>query len=252
MKLLCDVGNTTTRFGLLGDGEISRCLQFKTRPVSTADELWGKLNHLLGLEGEKVSLSVACVVPEVVTSLEKMAESYLEEISFLKPPWEPVTIEVGVNKPGQVGADRISGAEALYHLYGGGLVVDYGTATTVEAVSERGEYLGGVIMPGIEAAARGLATKAAALPDFSPQPPDEFGCQNTSEALQSGLFHGTSGAVQHVLELLRAQFSLSENLPVVGTGGRLQEMDEVSGFIDKNEPDLVLKGLARCFHSGRL
>lgn len=246
MRLLIDVGNTTTVIGVARQGRIVRRLEVKTEPEITVDRLWKSFSRLLGKPPLDQEFLVASVVPAVSSLLQGLEIDYPVKVRFLTPPWSAVTVKIKTASIGEVGADRVAAAEAVYQLYGGGFIVDYGTATTVEVVSPEGEYLGGTIMPGIGPAASGLSLAAAKLPQFTPRLPKEFGCDSTLSALQSGLFYGTAGAVKHLLGKLQEKFDLPAALPVVGTGGRAGEFAKISNYMTEIEPDLVLKGLLFC------
>jgi len=244
LKLLMDVGNTRTKIGEVSGGTIKRTWERHTRADETADELWASIRSLTSAEAEETEIKAVSVVPSVSTALRIAAEKYLSSPVFLlEPPWDEATIEIGTREPERVGGDRVAAAEAIYRLYGGGIVVDFGTATTVEAVSAEGEYLGGVILPGVDAGAESLTSAAAGLPVFAPRRPSELKTSTTEEALQSGLYYGTAGAVELIVKRMREKFGLSSNLPVVATGGRGAEFEPIIEAVTDLAPDLVLKGL---------
>ncbi len=252
MKLVIDVGNSETMLGQVAGGTIERVWERRTRPGETADELYERLESLAGSLEEYSEILVASVVPGETSALEKLAKKRLgKNIWFLRSPWKEAKIELAIKAPEKTGADRVAGAEALYHIYGAGFVIDFGTATTVEAVDPEANYLGGVILPGIEPSARGLSSAAANLSDFFPCKPEEFKCRETEEALHTGIFYGTGGAVEHILEKLREEFSLGTDLPVVATGGWAEDMLDLTECITDFEPYLVLKGLLAC-HSKKI
>lgn len=247
MKLVVDVGNSTTMLARAEAGEIKRVWERRTRAEESAQEYWTYLSELLDSPADFEELIVASVVPSVTETLSEMVKEQpgvnLWRLNF---PWEPATVRVNTETPENVGADRVAAAEALYQLYGAGFVVDFGTATTVDAVDSKGSYLGGVIFPGLESAVNGLTERAANLSDFSPEKPEEFKCRETLGALQTGIFHGTVGAVEKMLEGLRSKFSLSPDLPVVATGGWADDCLGLTEEITAYEPRLVLKGLLFC------
>ena len=244
MRLLLDVGNTRTKIGHLKEGEIKKTWERQTRAGETADELWNSVRSLTGADPEKTSLSAVSVVPSLSTALQAASVKYLSgRIFLLEAPWDEAEVKIGTQEPARVGADRVAAAEAAYRLYGGGIVVDFGTATTVEVISGEGAYLGGVILPGVDAAAESLTQAAASLPVFSPQRPASLETGGTEAALQSGLYFGTAGAVERIVRGVRKKFGLPQSLPVVITGGRGEEFEPIIDEVIELEPDLVLKGL---------
>ncbi len=249
MTLIVDVGNTRTMMGLYRGGEIVRRWRLETRVGRTTDQTWAEWRRLVGedLSGS-TSVLVASVVPDVTEAIRGLHDRYLEEPPwFLEPPWEAIPIEVGTRSPGAVGADRVAGAAALHARFGGGIVVDFGTATTLDFVDASGVYRGGVILPGLRASARGLASVTAKLPRISPRFPGEFGCADTREGLLSGLYYGTAGAVERIVRELVDHFEPARDPSVVATGGGAEPFVELCSPITAHAPDLVLEGLVRCY-----
>jgi type III pantothenate kinase len=137
----------------------------------------------------------------------------------------------------------VAGASAFYEEFGSGIIVDFGTATTLDVVTGEGHYEGGVIFPGIEASAVGLSTQAAMLPQVPPDPPNSLSFSDTTSGLQSGLFYGTAGAVERLIDELVDSSSLEAQMAIVATGGGASDMNELTEAITHVRENLVLEGL---------
>lgn len=245
MTLLVDVGNTNTVLGWAEDQSILERWRLETRAGATPDEIWHQWSAMLG-DGlaSNTPVRVASVVPDLTESIRSLSERYLSRSPFiLEPPWDAAPIEVASVDHEGVGADRVAGATAMYREYGSGIVVDFGTATTVDVVTDPGVYRGGVILTGVRSGAHGLAAAAAKLPLVSPRPPGKISCRSTEEALQSGLFYGTAGAVERVVAELRDRFEMDPQRPIVATGGMADSFRELCEPLTHFDRNLVLKGL---------
>lgn len=246
MKLLVDVGNTTINLGLAEGDELVNSWRLHTNREWTADELFFQWQSMIGESfGPGLELTIASVVPELSRTIRRMARSRLDQDPyFLESPWEASAVSVETDYPDEVGADRVAGAEAMVALYGPGIVVDFGTATTIDFIDTSGNYRGGVIIPGFQAASRGLADETALLPSISPENTSEFGFSNTREALESGLVYGMAGSVGRIIDEFRDQ-GVSEEAPVVATGGGAELFLDICDEITDHAPELVLRGLLR-------
>ncbi len=247
MKLAVDIGNTTTTVGVVKANNLGPIHKFSTERYENFDDLWRDWQEHLGREilPAQTDLFLASVVPDL-TEVIKNYSSQLRCLRVLEYPWEDSPLEVAVESPETVGGDRIAVASAFYAEYGAGIVVDFGTATTAEAVLPAGEYAGGVIMPGVEATFAGLFDKTAALPQIVPAPPETFKCDTTENSLQSGIYYGLTGAVERSVAELRKKFALSEDCSVVATGGRGGEFMRFTDTLTAYDEQLVLKGLLLC------
>lgn len=244
MKLAMDVGNTHTVLGNIENGAIEQRVRTETRPGMTGDELrlqWDSFFDFSSLDD--LTLVVASVVPEITRELRELNRTTELRVFFLEPPWKETPISVNTDRPERVGADRIAGATAFHREFGGGIIVDFGTATTLDLISEDGCYRGGVIFPGIEASASGLAEQAALLPQITTDPPETLSFQDTQSGLRSGLFYGTAGAVDRLLDELIQESDLRADSPVVATGGGAEAMSRLVGRISDVRTDLVIEGL---------
>ncbi len=243
MLLAIDVGNTQTVAGVFRDEELAWHWRLSTQPERTADELALAFGGFLEQQGLSFSRNItgvviSSVVPPVTGELREMVRRYFHFDPVVVEPGVKTGVSVLTDNPREVGADRIVNALAAFTKFGGPcIVVDFGTATTYDAVSEKGEYLGGAIAPGIAVAAEGLIAQASRLPRVE--------IENTVDALQSGLVFGTAAEVDGVVE--RMQKELGGHATVVVTGGLAEIIAPHSQRIDHHEPWLTLEGLRLIF-----
>jgi type III pantothenate kinase len=256
--LTVDVGNTQTVIGLFGprpgeeDGrsELVHTWRVSTVAGRTADELALQLTDLLALDGLDAAevitgVAVASVVPRLRTALREMTDRRFRVETVIVEPGIRTGMPILYDNPKEVGADRIADAVAAYDKYGGPtIVVDFGTATTFEVVSARGEYLGGVILPGIEISLEALFARAALLPRVELVEPTSVLAKNTVESVQSGAIFGFAAQVDGLCRRLREEIGPAA---VVATGGLAGLIGPVSEAIDHHEPWLTLEGLRIIF-----
>lgn len=244
MKLAVDVGNTHTIVGKIGEGGIERTVRTETRSGMTGDELHQQWSSFFQFESlDELQLVVASVVPELTRELRELRRQFGLDLNLLEHPWNETPITVDTHRPDRVGPDRIAGATAFHREYGGGIIVDFGTATTLDLVSEDGRYEGGVIFPGIEASASGLADQAALLPQITTDPPEELSYEDTQSGLRSGLFYGTAGAVERLIDEIIRESDLPNDPAIVATGGGSEPMSRLIDPITHVRKDLVIEGL---------
>ena len=282
MLLVLDVGNTETELGLFplrGDGtaspELTAHWRIATSTKQTADEYGVLLRQLFAMRGLELSavhgLIVASVVPPLDGLLRQMSERYIgsggggsgggAKGGGTKGGLKPLFIEPGIktgmpvhyDNPAEVGADRIVNAVAAYEKFKQScVVVDFGTATTFDAISGHGEYLGGAIAPGIGISAEALFERAARLPRVEIKRPPHVVGSNTVHSLQSGLFFGYVGLVDGVLERMLGELGPAK---VIATGGLAPFIASGSRFLSEIDETLTLSGLRivweRNLHSRR-
>jgi type III pantothenate kinase len=246
MLLAIDVGNTETVLGVFQGSELASHWRIATRPERTADELALLFGGFLEQEGLSFSrqitgVALASVVPDQTQALREMVDRYFH--------FPPVVLEPGVrtgmpilyDNPKEVGADRIANAVAAYDRYGGpAVVVDMGTATTFDVISAGGEYLGGVIAPGIRVSAEALFGATARLSRVELVSPRSVIGKNTVESIQSGLVLGTASMIDGMVERIEKDLG---DATVIATGGLADLVLERCGSIDRHEPWLTLEGL---------
>lgn len=245
MLLVIDVGNTNTVLGVYRKRDLLHCWRLTTARDRTADE-WGvlirTLFHLGDISnGTVTAIVVSSVVPPARPSLEEVSLRYFGVQALFIEPTMDLGMPVLYNSPGDVGADRIVNAIAAYEEFGGpAIVVDFGTATTFDAISLEGEYLGGVIAPGIGISSEALFLRAARLPRIEIRQPEKVIGDSTVASMQSGLYWGYAGLVDGVLRRMKGEL---ENPHVVATGGLAELIFPACEEIDSVEKNLTLEGM---------
>jgi type III pantothenate kinase len=244
MLLVVDVGNTQTHFGVYRDGEpaVSEHWRFATVRESTRDELGAVLSNLLGLSelgfGNIDGSIVSSTVPQLSGQWTEMAERYLGHEMLVVGPSIRTGMPIRMDNPREVGADRLVNAVAAYErVRDTCVVVDFGTAITYDAVSAAGEYLGGIITPGVEISIDALSERAAKLPKVELAEPRSLIGKSTVDAIRSGIVYGFAGQVDGILRRLRDE--LGPEMKVIATGGLarvlvpfvLENIDEVDDLL---------------------
>ena len=246
MLVLIDVGNTNTVLGVYRGDELAESFRLSTDPERTADEYGALLLPLFGRAGLEPSAASAVVISSVVPPLNAVFD-HLARRFFGRPP---LFVEPGVktgmpiryDNPTEVGADRIVNALAARELFGSPVVVvDFGTATTFDVVNAGGEYVGGIICPGIGISAEALFAHASRLYRVDIRRPSRLVGRNTAGAMQSGLYFGYVGLVDGVLARLHAE--MPDLKAVIATGGLAELIAGGSERITHVEPQLTLMGL---------
>jgi type III pantothenate kinase len=260
MLFVLDVGNTNTVLGVFARNESTRPegdtiplydrlaanWRVATRQGSTVDEygvLFRNLFSMAGLEASAIhGIVISSVVPPLDPVLRQVCERYFNSKPLFIEPGIKTGMPVHYDNPSEVGADRIVNAVAAFEKYGGPcVIVDFGTATTFDCVSAKGEYLGGVICPGIGISADALFSRTARLPRVEIRKPARVIGTNTVGSLQSGLYYGYLGLVDGILELLLAE--LGKETKVLATGGLGPMIGVGSKYIKQVDDFLTLEGL---------
>jgi type III pantothenate kinase len=272
MLLALDVGNTNTTLGLYRlDGEqMPAAVHDDTRPdlaahwritthrAQTVDEygvFFVNLFEMNGLKPDKVThIIISSVVPPVDTTLRRVCETYFHVEPMFVEPGIKTAMPMLIDNPTELGADRLCDCIAAFERYGGPcIVVDFGTATKFEVISERGEYLGGAIAPGLGLSADALFARAAKLSRVDIKRPAKVIGTNTVAHLQSGLYYGFIGLVDGVLERIVAELGQDRKpRAVVATGGLAGMVAEDSRYITKIDDLLTLDGLRILFERNRI
>ncbi len=254
MLLAIDSGNTQTVIGLFDGETLADHWRIATVVERTADELALMIQQFLGFHGfsfdEQIDgVAVSSGVPRVTVELRAMTERYFGFPALVLEPGVKTGMPILYDNPREVGADRIANAVAAYEQYGGpSIVVDFGTANTIEAISPKGEYLGGAIFPGIEISMDALFGRAAALRRVELVAPRNVIGKSTVESIQSGTVFGYSGQVDTLVELFEAELG---ECTVIATGGLAEPIIKHSRTIDHYEPWLTLQGLRIVFERNR-
>lgn len=247
MLLTIDVGNTNTVLGLFDGREMVHSWRVKTDARATADEYLLTFRGLLADAPAITGLALCSTVPAVLHELRQMIERYYAHLDIvIVEPGTRTGVSVKVDNPREVGADRIVNTLAVYELYGGpSIVVDFGTSTNLDVVSDRGEFLGGALAPGIQISLDALASRAAQLRKVELIAPRSAIGKNTVEALQAGAIFGFAGQVDGLVR--RIVRDLGEPVAVVATGGLAEVVLPESETITHHSPFLTLHGLRAVF-----
>jgi len=246
MLLAIDVGNTNTVLGVFEGKHLGAQWRLSTNRGQTADEYGILIRNLFALDGipagHITGVMIASVVPTLDPLLDEMAANYFHLKALFLGPGTRTGMAIRYDNPLEVGADRIADAVAAYEKYGGPcIVVDFGTGINFDVVSEKGEYLGGAIAPGIGIAAEALFQRAARLPRVEIREPQKAIGTNTVSSMQSGLFYGAVGAVDGILDRLSA--ALGGRPKIVATGGQASLIAAASKYHPPVDPSLTLEGL---------
>ncbi|MFZ5967928.1 MAG: type III pantothenate kinase [Bacillota bacterium] len=248
MLLAFDVGNTNIVLGVYKGKELINHWRISTDKNKTSDEYGMLINQLFAYEGLNLAdvedVIISSVVPTLMYSLQHMAYNYCKKEAIVVGPGVKTGINIKYDNPKQVGADRIVNAVAAYEQYGGPLIiVDFGTATTFCAISEKGEYLGGSISPGIKISSEALFQNAAKLPRVELVKPGSVICKNTVSSMQAGIVYGYIGLVDHIVKRMKKEIGNHPNLKVIATGGLASLIASESETIDEINRFLTLDGL---------
>lgn len=246
MLLVVDVGNTQTHFGTFRGTELVEHWRFATVRQSTADELGAKLSNLLELRGIHTSDIAASIVsstvPQLADEWRGMSDRYLDHDMIVVRQGIKTGMALRYDNPREIGADRLVNAVAAYERFGGAcVVVDFGTAITYDPVSADGEYLGGIISPGVEISLEALTSRAAALPRIDLIAPRQLIGKSTIEGIRSGVIYGFAGGVDAICERLMDE--LGRDIDLIATGGLARSIVPHCRTIDEVDDLLTLTGL---------
>lgn len=246
MLLVIDAGNTHTVMGIFRDGRLAEHWRISTDSRKTEDEygtLFLSMIRNSGMNEKDVSGGIiASVVPPLTPILERTVQKYFGCDPIVVGPGTKTGVNVKYENPKEVGPDRIAHAVAAYRKYGGpAIVVDFGTATTFDAISKDGDYLGGAIAPGILTSLDGLLEKAARLPKIELVKPQSVIGKTTVQSMQSGMTYGFAGLADGLVRRLSKE--LGGNPHVIATGGLASMVSAESETIQTVDPFLVLEGL---------
>ncbi|MEW6777952.1 MAG: type III pantothenate kinase [Bdellovibrionota bacterium] len=246
MLLVIDVGNTHTVFGLYQGDELLGHWRMATDPTRTTDESGIFLKEMLAFSSFNIrdvkGAIVSCVVPPMMHAITRMCERYLSMEPLVVGPGIKTGVPVLYENPREVGADRIVNAVAAYQQEKQScIVVDLGTATTFDYITPKGEYVGGVISPGMQISLEALFQRASKLPRIEIAPPPKVVGRNTVAAMQAGILYGYAGLIDGVVNRIKAEVKTDPK--VIATGGLAALVAQEAKTIEKVEPFLTLWGL---------
>ena len=247
MLLVIDVGNTNVVFAVFEGEEIRGQWRISTEARRTSDEYGVWLTQVMehgGISPREVTGAVcASVVPQSLFDLRQLAKRYFDcELLVIGAPGVKTGIAAKIDNPREVGADRLVNAFAAWQKYKQALiVVDFGTATTFDIVSQSGDYIGGIIAPGVNLSLDALHRAAAKLPHIPVQRPDKVIGTSTVGAMQSGIYYGYIGLIEGLVTRIRAEYG--GPMKVIATGGLASLYARSCEAIEALEPDLTIQGL---------
>jgi len=253
--LVVDVGNTQTHVGAFRGEELICDWRFATVRESTADELGAALRALLALRdlsfADLDASILSSTVPQLRPEWTAMAGRYLGHAMPVVGPGVRTGMPIRMDNPRELGADRLVNAVAAFERLGGPcVVVDFGTAITYDCVSEDGEYLGGIIFPGVEISLEALTTRAAAIPKIDLTPPRTLIGKSTVDAIRSGVVHGFAAQVDGVVARLRGE--LGDGTQAIATGGLAAAIVPYCESLRDVDPLLTLTGLRLIWERNRV
>ena len=247
MLFVIDVGNTNIVLGVYSGKTLLKSWRVRTERDTTEDEFNILVVNLFSGSGfqldEIEKTLVSCVVPPMVTILDSFCRKYLGQAPRWVNAKSYAQMPILISNPSELGADRIVNAVAAYHKYQTSLIIiDFGTATTFDAITAHGEYMGGAISPGIGIAAEALFAHASKLPRVEIfQPPENIIGKDTIGSIQSGIIFGYAGLVDGIVARMRME--MGANPKVIATGGLAPLIRHVANTIEAVEPNLTLEGL---------
>lgn len=255
MILVVDVGNTNITFGVYKEQNLQATFHITTKTPRTSDEYGVMLLELLERKGINVAelegSIIASVVPDVMHSLTGGIVRYTGTKPWIVGPGVKTGIKVVTENPRGIGADRIVDAVAAYEKYGGPvLVIDFGTATTYDYVTDKGEFAAGITAPGIRISLEALWKSAAKLPNVEIKKPKSILAQETITSMQAGLLYGQIGQTEYIIKKVKEETGLAD-MKVVATGGLGRTIADETDSIDIYDSALTLEGLRIVYEKNR-
>ena len=255
MLLVFDVGNTNMVLGVYEGTELKKHWRINTDKEKTSDEYGILISNLF--QYDKVDMNsitdviISSVVPNVMHSLENFCIKYCNKKPLIVGPGIKTGLNIKYDNPKQVGADRIVNAVAAIEKYKSPMIIiDFGTATTFCAISEKGDYLGGTIAPGIKISSEALFQRASKLPRVELAKPGTAICKNTVSAMQSGIIYGYVGLVEKIVDMMKSELK-TEDVKVIATGGLASLISSETKCIDHIDKFLTLDGLKLIYEKNR-
>lgn len=251
MILAIDIGNTNMEFGVYRKDKLLHSFRIITNREITSDELGLTMMQFFSFNGidrsEIEDVIISSVVPQVMYSVNNAIKKYLDTTALVANKNMPIHIVNRYGNPNEVGTDRLVSSYAAMRKYGGPvIVIDFGTATTFDAVNGAGEYLGGAIYPGLKISMEALFARTAKLPRVEIADPGCVIGKTTVQSMQSGVLFGYVGAVENVVRLMKQQ--LGENAKVIATGGMASMISSHASCIEKVDRSIMLDGLIMIYN----
>lgn len=253
--LAIDIGNTHVEVGLFKNATFIDSWRIATGVHRTEDEAMAYIDHFLSLKtmksGDISDLVIASVVPNITQIFRRLSEKYFSKKPLIINYKLDLGISIDYQPPSSVGADRLCNGVAAFEKFGGPcIIVDVGTATTFDIISEKGVYLGGIIAPGLETAGYSLHHRASKLPTISYEFPDSVIGKTTEQSMQSGIMWGTISFIDGLIERVSKELKIKP--VVIATGGQSNVLAPKSRFIQYTEPHLVLEGMIKIYRRNRM
>ena len=247
MFLAIDIGNTTSSFGLFNDRQYLNGFKLETSKTIHEGEL-GKLIHShlkLKIPYQEVikRIGISSVVPEITQRYIEISQKYLKVIPEQLSPDIDYGFKIGYEEPNQLGSDRLANVIAVRELYGyPAMVIDMGTATKIELINAVGDYIGGMISPGMRISADALFEKTSRLYPVTISKPKSLIGTNTTDCLKAGIYYGFLGQLTAVIDNIKSQFGIYD-IKVIGTGGLISIFEAEPQLFTKIDPELTMRGL---------
>jgi len=248
MILVIDIGNTNVKLGVFKNGELLTSFRFASQSGKTSDEYSVNVKNAFASAGLSTKDVESIVLSSVIPSLNYTFDHMCRYLFGKKPLVVTSKLDTGLTiaygNPAELGSDRIATSAAAWHKYGGApvIVVDFGTATTFNCITAEGVFEGGAIFPGMRTASEALVSATARLPRFELVEPDDVIGKTTMQNMQSGLFYGFVGMVEHIIGLMRAKPAFSD-ARVIATGGFCELLEPATKVFDVIDRKLSLDGL---------
>lgn len=246
MLVVIDIGNTNITIGVYNQNDLIGTYRLTTWFKRTSDEYGFMLLSFLNassIQVEQVNdIIISSVVPKINYSFTNSIKKYFHKEPIFIGPGLKTGIDIRIDNPSTLGADRLVDAAGAYYTYGGPcIVIDFGTATTYDVVSEKGEFLGGATAPGIGIISEALSSQAAKLPEIEITKPDKIIAKNTVKSMQAGVVFGYIGQTEYIIKKIKAEYGC--DMKVISTGGLGRMIAIETASIDIYDADLTFKGL---------
>ncbi len=246
MLAVIDIGNTNITIGIYHHNNLIGTYRLTTKFQRTSDEYGFMLLSFLNASSISTDdiedIIISSVVPKINYSFTNVSKNILHKNPIFIGPGVKTGIDIRIDNPSTLGADRLVDAAGAYYTYGGPcLVIDFGTATTYDVVSQKGEFLGGATAPGIGICATALSSQAAKLPEIEIQKPERVIAKNTIKSMQAGVFFGYIGQTEYLIKQIKKEYQ--HDMKVISTGGLGRMIAKETDLIDIYDADLTFKGL---------